>query len=243
MDRFAYTYLAGALFSLGLWAGLFRLRADLRRPMIIMSAIAVVIGVPHEYWLWTRDWWHPPTITHTRIGFEDVAYAIGTGGALAATFPTLFRQRMEPGRAPARGYAAMPLAILFLVPIVLVEFARMHSFVACSLGAGAAVAWILVARPDLIRVAALNIVLGMSMSFACFWLLNALTPGFVAAMWDLSKLSGVLFSGVPVEDLAWYAQTAAMFGTYYAYASGARFVPQTQPAATRAEHSPTRLPT
>lgn len=42
-----------------------------------------------------RDWWHPPTITGTRIGIEDLLYAIGNGGVLAVLYTIVFRQGLE----------------------------------------------------------------------------------------------------------------------------------------------------
>ena len=223
MNTYSYCYLAGALFNLGLWAACYVLRRDLRREMWLMSSAAVVMGMPQEYWLWTRDWWHPPTLMHTRIGFEDVMYAIGTGGTLAVNYAVLTRRRLVQGTAPGRIAAAMPLAINFIVPFLLVYLAGLHSFVACALGTFAALLWILPLRPDLIGPTVVNVGLGLVMSFSCFWFIELLAPGFVAAIWDLPKLSGVLFAGIPIEDLGWYAYTAALFGIYYKYATGMRF--------------------
>jgi hypothetical protein len=41
---------------------------------------------------------------------------------------------------------------------------------------------------------------------------------------DLPRLSGILLAGIPIEDLAWYAYSAALFGTYDKYAAGQRLV-------------------
>jgi hypothetical protein len=50
--------------------------------------------------------------------------------------------------------------------------------------------------------------------FAC----SVLQPG--RATWDLPHLSGVLVLGIPIEDLLWYLYTAALWGTYYKFATG-----------------------
>jgi hypothetical protein len=233
MSTYAYCYLAGALLNLGLWALLFGLRRDVRREMCVMSCVAVVIGLPHEYWLWTRDWWHPPNLTHTRVGFEDVLYAIGTAGALSSIYPVVTRRRLLPGAAPGRLMAVMPLVIHFALPFLLVFVVGTHSFVACALATCAALLWILPSRPDLIGPSVINAGLGLLISFSCFWLIEWLAPGFVAAIWDLPKLSGVLVAGVPIEDLGWYAYTAALFGVYYKYATGTRFAASTSAASAR----------
>lgn len=236
MNPYAYCYLFGALFNLGLWSACFIARRDLRREMCIMSGVAVLIGMPHEYLLWTRDWWHPPNLTQTRIGIEDVLYAIGTGGTLAVLVPVLFRRRLASGTAPRLLSAYMPLILNFTLPFLFVLVVGTHSFVATTIGTCAAVLWILPQRRDLIGASAITLGLGLVMSFACFWLIEWKMPGFVAAIWDLPRLSGVVFAGVPIEDLAWYAYTGALFGIYYKYLTGARFTA----AAGRAVAMPAR---
>lgn len=224
MNQYTYCYLAGALFNLGLWALCFASRRDLRREMLVMSCAAVLMGLPHEYLLWTRDWWHPPNITQTRIGFEDLLYAIGTGGTLAVIFPVVLRRRLSNGAAPGAFMVAMPLIIDFVLPFLLVLLAGMHSFKASALSTCLAILWVVVLRPDLIAPALISAGFAAVLSFACFWSIEMFVPGVVAAIWDLPKLSGIVFAGVPLEDLAWYTYTGALFGIYYKYATGARFV-------------------
>jgi len=50
--------------------------------------------------------------------------------------------------------------------------------------------------------------------------MEAVFPGSIAATWDLPHLSGVYVLGIPVEDLVWYVYTAALWGTYYKFATG-----------------------
>jgi len=224
MSKYTFCYFAGALYNLGLWGLCYVFRKDLRRELVVMSCAAVAMGLPHEYLLWTRDWWHPPNITHTRIGVEDLLYAIATGGTLAVIYPVTLRRRLFAGPAPRAFAVAMPLIVNFVLPLLLVPLAGLHSFKAGALSTCLAILWILIARPDLIGAALISAVLGWAVSFSSFWLIEAFVPGVVAAVWDLPKLSGIVLAGVPFEDLAWYAYTAALFGIYYKYATGARVV-------------------
>lgn len=222
MSAYTYCYLLGAVFNLVAWVVCFAAREDLRREMIVMSCVPLGVGLPLEYWLWTRDWWHPPNLTGTRIGFEDLLYAIGTGGTLAVLFAVVGRRQLVAGPAPRRLAAAMPLLLNLVVPFGCVFMLGAHSFVATTVGTCVALLWILPSRPDLLRPALASAGLGLLLGLSCFWLIEWLMPGFVAAIWDLPRLSGLLVAGVPVEDLAWYSYTAALFGIYYKYATGAR---------------------
>jgi len=225
MTPYTWGYFIGAVFNLIMWAGLFALRKDLRREMLHMSLLAAALGLPHEYLLWTRDWWHPPTITGTVVGLEDLIYALSTGGILAVLFATVFRRRPHTDR-PVSGWSnrLLPLALDFVTPLVLVPVLGLHSFVACGLGVLLALTWIFVRRPDLIVVALGSALLGVVIALPSYWLIEGLLPGFIGAVWDSPNLSGFRVAGVAVEDLAWYAYAAAIFGTYYKYATGQRLI-------------------
>ena len=52
--------------------------------------------------------------------------------------------------------------------------------------------------------------------------MEAVFPGWIAATWDLRRLSGIVVVGIPVEDLIWYLYTSALWSTYYKFATGVR---------------------
>src|SRR5262249_24803529 len=90
-DRLTYAYLVGSLLFVPVWLWLFVRNPAGRREMLIMSGLFVVtIGVPLELLLYSKDWWHPKTITGTALGIEDVIYSIGNGGYMAGLFGGLF---------------------------------------------------------------------------------------------------------------------------------------------------------
>ncbi|HZU34568.1 MAG TPA: lycopene cyclase domain-containing protein [Gemmataceae bacterium] len=225
MSAYTTGYLIGALVNVGAWLVIFLLRKDLRRELVTMSWWAAAIGLPHEYLLWTRDWWHPPTITGTVVGIEDLLYALSTGGLLATLYAVVARRGAQADDiVPCRSARYLPILLDFGIPLVLVPTLGLHSFVASGIGALLALGWILVRRPDLVGTALASAVLGVLLGLPCYWLVEWLMPGFIRAVWDVPRLSGILITGVPIEDLLWYAYSAALFGTYFKYASGARLV-------------------
>jgi ACR3 family arsenite efflux pump ArsB len=96
--------------------------------------------------------------------------------------------------------------------------------ICCGIGVALALVVIFAVRQDLIVVALASAAMGMVVSLPCYWLIEWLLPGFIRAVWDLPRLSGILLAGIPIEDLAWYAYSAALFGTYDKYAAGQRLV-------------------
>ena len=99
---FPYSYLVGSLLFVPLWIAVYRGFPALRREMLVMSGLFLCIGVPMEGLLYTKDWWHPATITGTTIGVEDIMYSIGNGGYLATLYAVLFRGQRVVFTSPPR---------------------------------------------------------------------------------------------------------------------------------------------
>jgi hypothetical protein len=219
---YTYVYLLGSLLFVPIWLLLFWRLPAARREMLIMSGLFVCIGVPMEALLYTRDWWHPITVTGTLVGPEDVIYSIGNGGYMAALYTALLRPAYQRGAPPSVWLRALPVLCLVVLPLLLVYGFGMHSFVATSVGSLAALAVVLGARPDLTRIALVTGVVGTALAIPVYLAMDAIFPGSIAATWDLPHLSGLLPLGIPIEDLLWYVYTSAVWGTYYKFATGQR---------------------
>jgi lycopene cyclase-like protein len=217
-----YAYLVGSLLFVPVWLLMYWRSPSSRREMLVMSALfTLTIGVPLEFWLYSRDWWHPLTITRTAIGIEDVIYSIGNGGYLAAVYAFTFRGQLKVRHnAPHWPIRLLPLAITVGLPLVLAYGLGWQAFPSATVGSLIALTSVLAARRDLISVAAGSALVGTALAIPVYLAMDALFPGLVAATWDLPRLSGLLPLGIPIEDLAWYAYTAGLWSTYYKFATG-----------------------
>jgi len=220
--QYTYVYLLGSLLFVPVWLLLFWRLPNARREMLAMSVLFVCIGVPMEALLYTRDWWHPMTITGTRVGVEDFIYSIGNGGYMAALYMALTRSNLERSAPPSVWLRLLPVVCLVALPLLLVYGFGVHSFLATSVGSLIALAIVLGIRPDLSRVAVVTGVVGTLLAIPVYLAMEAIFPGSIAATWDLPHLSGVLLLGIPIEDVLWYVYTCAVWGTYYKFATGLR---------------------
>jgi hypothetical protein len=226
---YTYVYLTGALLFVPVWLLLYWRMPSARREMLLMSLLFICIGVPSEALLYTRDWWHPETITGTKIGIEDVIYSLGNGGYMAALYAALVRGTPKRSTvAPAWPIRVAPVLAIALVPSALVFAAGMHSFIATSIGSLLALGIVLASRPDLTHAAAVTGIVGTALAVPVYLVMDAVFPGSIAATWDLPHLSGLLPLGIPIEDLVWYLYTAALWGTYYKFATGQKVVTTTR---------------
>jgi hypothetical protein len=218
---YTYVYLIGSLLFVPVWLLLYWRSPSSRREMLIMSGLFVCIGVPMEALLYTRDWWHPATVTGTLIGFEDVLYSIGNGGYMAALYVALVRgENVVDHTPPGWPRRLAPVAAIAILPPILFFGLHLHSFVAMSIGSLIALGLVLFARKDLLRTAIVTGLAGTVLAIPVYLAIEFAFPGAIAATWDLPHLSGALLLGIPIEDLLWYLYTAALWGTYYKFATG-----------------------
>jgi hypothetical protein len=60
---------------------------------------------------------------------------------------------------------------------------------------------IIVYRPNLIKHALVSGALMVALTFVFFQIFITIFPGIVNSWWELDKISGVLISGIPLEEL------------------------------------------
>jgi hypothetical protein len=198
------------------WLVVFWRRPDLRRELGMASVFSVLGSLPFEYFFWSRDWWHPTTISGTRVGIEDVLYGIGQGGLFATLFCFAVGRRLTRARvAPKLTSRLLPFALLMTVPLALILGVGMRSAVATIVGELLALAAVLVVRRDLLPLALGSAALGLLLSAVFDVAVELLQPGFITATWYVDQLWGIWVLGLPLEDVLWKALAGALVGTIF----------------------------
>jgi hypothetical protein len=222
------TYLTAISVFLIPWAVVYWKRADLRRELLWTSAMSISGALPFEYFFWSRDWWHPATVTGTPVGIEDVLYAIGQGGLFAVAFSVVSRRRFASAGQCLPWVARLaPFLLTSALPVGLILGAHMHSAPATIVGEAAGLVVLLGLRPDLRLLAVFSGALGLLGSLGFDVLLELLQPGFIASSWDFDQLSGVRLLFMPAEDVTWKLLAGALLGVAYKFWAG--LIPRTVP--------------
>jgi hypothetical protein len=217
------TYFLAISFFLVPWLLVFWRRRDLRRELGWASALSVSGALPFEYFFWSRDWWHPTTITGTPVGVEDVLYAVGQGGLFAVLFSVLSRQRFAAkSHRPRLPLRVLPFSLATLIPMLLILGLSVHSAPATIVGQAVALGVLLTLRRDLATVAICSGALGLLLSLVFDVLLESLQPGFIQSSWYLDQLSGLRLLALPIEDVLWKLLAGATLGVAYKFWEGLR---------------------
>lgn len=200
------------------WAVLYFTRPAFRREMLRVSLATSLLGLTEP--IFVPEYWNPPTLFDLaqRTGFdiESLIFCFAIGGIAAVMYNALANRRLgemphderHDGRhrwhrlALAAPFASF--AVLYFLPWNPIY----PGIIAMTAGGIANV----LCRPDLLRNTMLGGMLFLLLYAIFMLLLIVFVPGYIEQVWNLPDLSGVLFGGIPLEELAF----GFSFGLYWA---------------------------
>jgi hypothetical protein len=211
-----YAYLIGVGIFFVPWLFFFFTRKDLRREMLLMSLLVGLGTVFTEYYWWTIDWWHPETITGTRVGIEDFLLGIANGGVAAVVYSYFFKKSHY--KIPTDSNKSQALSVGLLTFAVL-SFGfwglRLTSFYACVGAMILGSILLFYFRKDLLLNGIYSGLIMLLLSFPPYLIGEALSPGFLDNSWHYSMLTNLRFLGIPIEDLIFYFLFGIWVGPLY----------------------------
>lgn len=202
-----YVWLFWSLAFLVPWWVLYAAFPERRRAMLWSSSLTALLGLTEP--LFVPEYWNPPSLFDLaqRTGFdiESLIYGFGVGGIGAVLYNALTKKHLMPmssheRSSPRHRFHRLALATPYLVFVAL-YFLPWNiiypSIVALFAGGLAGV----LCRPDLAR----KTVIG-GMMFTGFYVLflgalEIMAPGYIARVWDLPALSGVMIGAFPIEEI------------------------------------------
>ena len=199
------------------WIALY-LSTPLMRPVMWRASLGTaLLGLTEP--LFVPEYWDPPGLFHLaqRTGFdiESVIFTFAIGGVGAVFYNALTRTHLAP---LARGqtsqtlhrfhWIALLLPYATFVPLVFLPWNPIYpGIVALLIGSATSV----LCRPHLAKKTLIGGALFLGL-YAVFMVgLTWLAPGYVAQVWNLPALSGVLLYGIPLEELLF----GTAFGMYW----------------------------
>jgi len=201
-----YEWLMFASGWLIIWLILFTAKPFLRKQMFWVSIFTMFAGLTEP--LFVPKYWSPPSLfdlaATTHFDVESFIFSFATGGIgsvlYEATLNIKHYKRSSSEFKEKRwfhSFSIISTPFIFAFLLVLTNLNPIYSAsIALFLGAVAAV----VCRPDLAKNMVVGGLLFMALYFVFFFFTNLFIPNFTAA-WNLAALSGVVFLGVPLEEL------------------------------------------
>ena len=215
--RYHYVWLIWSSAFLLPWIALYLLNPRLRRVMWRTSAVTAALGLTEP--IFVPTYWNPPSLFELaqRTGFdvESVIFSFAIGGVGVVLYNALTRGHLIPVAAGTRHEPlhrfhrlALLVPVATFVPLAFLPWNAIYPAIAALiLGSAASI----LCRPHLAKAMVIGGVLFLGF-YAVFMVgLVWTAPGYIAQVWNLPALSGVLVYGIPLEEFLF----GAAFGLYW----------------------------
>ena len=215
--RYHYAWLLWSSAFLLPWIALY-LTNPLSRTVMWRTSLATAgLGLTEP--IFVPEYWSPPSLFELaqRTGFdiESLIFSFAIGGVGAVLYNALTRTHLVPVPAeqrtePLHRFHTIALLVPYaaFVPLALLPWNSIYPAIG-SLVLGSAAS--LICRPRLAKKTLTGGALFLGF-YAVFMVgLVWFAPGYIAQVWNLPALSGVLVYGIPLEELLF----GAAFGLYW----------------------------
>ncbi|MHB8442425.1 MAG: lycopene cyclase domain-containing protein [Candidatus Tyrphobacter sp.] len=180
-------------------------------------------------------YWNPPSLfdlaQRTRFDMESLIFSFAIGGIGVVLYNAVSATHPEPvgaawRHAPLHRFHKVALLITpaIFFPLLFMPWNVIYAaIVSLALGSVAFV----VCRPRLARVTLTGGVLFLGL-YAIFMVgLSLLAPGYIAQVWNLPALSGVIIGGIPLEEFLFGAAFGLYWSSVYEHFTWTENVPHT----------------
>ena len=206
--QFAWLFWSLILIAVWIVIYVFLKSKESRKEMLLVSLWTSLLGFTEPFFVPT--YWNPPSLFDLahRTGFdiESFIFSFGIGGIAVVAYEYINRVSYEYMKTNERHSSRHRYHVLSILSAPLIFFVL---FFATSLNPiysaiiamiiGGFAAWY--CRPDLKKKMIVSAFVFLGIYFAYFVTIIALYPGYVEQVWNLEALSGLLFFGIPLEEL------------------------------------------
>ncbi len=217
-----YIWLVWSLFFLMFWFILYLLEPSFRKEMMSISLATMLLGLTEP--LFVPAYWNPPTLFNLaqRTGFdiESLIFTFAIGGTGSVLYRFIYKKNvtimdtseMKHSRHKFHIYILTSPIPIFLLLAVFTNLNHIYCGV-IAMFAGALLT--LYCRPDLKWKIWIGGLLFLIYYFVFFISLLAVFPDYVVHVWNLKALTGILFLGIPLEELLFAFSFGMLWSSLY----------------------------
>ncbi len=207
-----YVYLTGAIIIFPVWLSLFAIRKANRKGMILVGLYVIILAIPLEFLYFLKDYWNPlKYISIANLLYQESIFVFFLGGIVSAVYiiPKGHNDNLNLIRF------ILPAAILMISMLFFTNGLRLNSIYSCDIGFGIMGLMILYMKPELIKKSIFSGFWMMVISIIGYKILLMIYPNLINDWWRLENTSGILLSGIPIEEIIWFSLFGCSFGPVY----------------------------
>lgn len=196
-------FLSSLLFFI-LWIILFIINKKNRGQMLVISLSTMILGCFVEQMHFT-DWWQPNFIFNSYIKIEDILFGFSVGGVISGIYSLVKNQIKYKTSIPLRlSTKFFLLALSICLLFVLFYIFNISSFYSSVVALLIPVIFIYYKNKKLLYRVCLTGIIITCIAFLGYLFAIYINPTFVKDTYLLDHLSGILFFGIPIEELIWF---------------------------------------
>lgn len=233
---FQYVWLTWSSVFLAVFLLLYAYSPRNRSRMLIAGVATAPFGLTEP--LFVPEYWDPPSLFDLaqRTGFdiESLIFTFSTGGVAVVLYTFLTGNEFAPETSASRsmprhglhGLALLTPAIAFVLLSAFGWNPIYPAILAMTAGAAATV----LCRPDLLAKTLIGGLL-FAAYYAIFMLGLVFTaPGYIEQVWNLPALSGVVLTGIPLEELLFGFAFGLFWSSVYEHLTWSRSLVARRPS-------------
>lgn len=224
-------WLIASLGLLGAWLLIWLFKPKLRKEMFWVSIFTMPFGLTEP--LFVPEYWSPPSLFNLAIktGFdiESLIFCFAVGGIGAVLYEALVKvkhqkiSKHEKHRKKHRFHLlALSSPVIVFIPLQLLT--TMNPIYSASIAMFVGGIAAILCRTDLKRKIWFGGISFLALYFVFFLLFNLAYPNLVQEVWNLSAISGLLFLGVPLEELMFAFTFGMLWSSVYEHVMWYRVV-------------------
>jgi len=223
-DITQYVWILWSLLLLGVWMILYMYiqNTSNKRKMITVSLGTALLGLTEP--IFVPEYWNPPSLfnlaANTGFDIESIVFAFAIGGIAVVIYDRLFKVRMTRMSATERNHkrhrihylALASTPIIFFVLYATTTLNPIYSVI-IAFTLGGLFTWY--CRPDLKKKMFFSALLFTILYYIYFLPIVLLFPGYVEDVWNSNALTGILITGIPIEELLFAASFGFIWSSLY----------------------------
>ena len=195
-------YLWGSLLLLPLWLYGFLKNKDSRKEMIVCGILFGIAAIIIGYFYAIKDYWNPPYIFDNFLHIEDFIYGFLFGGIAAEIFEIILSMKsIKKKEKPRKDLIIIFSFISIFCFIFFVNILNYNSIIAHIVPPLLVGLFCVIYRKDFILPTVLSGIFLLVITFIWQSIILLIYPSCILSIWMLENLSGILISGIPIEEL------------------------------------------
>jgi len=195
-------YLWGLLLLLPLWLYGILKNKDSRKEMIVCGILFGIAAIIIGYFYAIKDYWSPPYVFDNLLHIEDFIYGFLFGGIAAEIFEIILPfKSIKKDKKPRKDLIIIFILVSIFSFLLFVNILNYNSIIAHIVPPLLVGIFCVIYRKDFILPTVLSGIFLLVITFIWQSIILLIYPSCILSIWMLENLSGILISGIPIEEL------------------------------------------